>query len=119
MSGTIARAEGITFPPIDDLLEKVPSKYALVVYAAKRAKQINTYTQQIADGMFSTPGPLVPTSPEDKPLTIALEEINQGLLEYSEEDETVEENTQLSDSDLDRELAEADALDDLFKADAE
>ena len=52
----LARRE-LPNPPIDDLLEKVESKYALVVYAAKRARQINTYNLEIADGMFSTPGP--------------------------------------------------------------
>ena len=66
MSGTVASPEGITNPPIDDLLEKVESKYALVVYAAKRARQINTYNLEIAEGMFSTPGPLIDSNPEDK-----------------------------------------------------
>ena len=47
MLGTSARPEGITNPPIDDLLEKVDSKYGLVVEAAKRARQINTYIRQL------------------------------------------------------------------------
>ena len=34
--------EGITAPPIDELLTKVSSKYALVIFAAKRARQINS-----------------------------------------------------------------------------
>lgn len=84
MSGTVAKPEGITNPPIDDLLAKVDSKYALVVYAAKRARQINTYALQMADGMFSTPGPLIPTEPEDKALSIAMREIEQGMLELKE-----------------------------------
>lgn len=84
MSGTVSQPEGITNPPIDDLLEKVDSKYALVVYAAKRARQINTYNQQIADGMFSTPGPLIATSPDDKALGIALCEINEGMLSLND-----------------------------------
>lgn len=84
MSGTIANPEGITNPPIDSLLEKVDSKYALVVYAAKRARQINTYKLQIADGMVSTAGPLVPTEAEDKSLGIALREIDEGLLVLNE-----------------------------------
>ncbi|WP_334169744.1 DNA-directed RNA polymerase subunit omega, partial [Timonella senegalensis] len=37
MSGTIPQPVGITDPPIDNLLEKVDSKYALVVYSSKRA----------------------------------------------------------------------------------
>lgn len=86
MSGSVAKPEGITNPPIDELLEKVDSKYALVVYAAKRARQINTYSLQIADGMFSTPGPLIVTNQDDKPLGIALREINQGMLQLKEFD---------------------------------
>ncbi|MCY0610011.1 DNA-directed RNA polymerase subunit omega, partial [Klebsiella pneumoniae] len=34
---------GITNRPIDELLDRVSSKYALVIYAAKRARQINDY----------------------------------------------------------------------------
>ena len=34
--------EGITNPPIDDLLEKVSSKYALAIYAAKCATSTPT-----------------------------------------------------------------------------
>ena len=33
---------GITDPPIDELLDHVSSKYALVIFAAKRARQINS-----------------------------------------------------------------------------
>ncbi|MET0989672.1 MAG: DNA-directed RNA polymerase subunit omega, partial [Glaciihabitans sp.] len=31
---------GIIDPPIDELLSKVDSKYALVIFASKRARQI-------------------------------------------------------------------------------
>ena len=37
------RDKGIIDPPIDALLEKVDSKYQLVIYASKRARQINDY----------------------------------------------------------------------------
>lgn len=37
---------GITDPPIDELLDHVSSKYALVIFAAKRARQINSYYRQ-------------------------------------------------------------------------
>ena len=42
---------GITNPPIDELLERASSKYALVIYAAKRARQINDYYNQLGDGI--------------------------------------------------------------------
>ena len=76
--------KGIANPPIDQLLEKVDSKYALVIFAAKRARQINSYGQQQDEGVFEFVGPLVPPEKGEKPLSIALREINQGLLEYDE-----------------------------------
>ena len=80
MSGTVAAPEGITNPPIDDLLERVESKYALVIYAAKRARQINAYYSQLGEGLLEYVGPLVDTHVHEKPLSIALREINAGLL---------------------------------------
>ena len=73
--------EGITNPPIDDLLETADSKYALVIYAAKRARQINAYYCQLGEGLLEYVGPLVETAPQEKPLSIALREINAGLLD--------------------------------------
>ncbi|MGW3401981.1 DNA-directed RNA polymerase subunit omega, partial [Streptomyces zhihengii] len=43
MSSSITAPEGIINPPIDELLEATDSKYSLVIYAAKRARQINAY----------------------------------------------------------------------------
>ncbi|GGO19955.1 DNA-directed RNA polymerase subunit omega [Corynebacterium marinum] len=76
--------EGITAPPIDALLAKVSSKYALVIFAAKRARQINSYYQQHDEGVFEFVGPLVTPEPGEKPLSIALREIDAGLLEHEE-----------------------------------
>jgi DNA-directed RNA polymerase subunit omega len=78
--GSIATAEGITNPPIDELLERSASKYALVIFAAKRARQINAYYSQLGEGLLEYVGPLVETTPQEKPLSIALREINSGLL---------------------------------------
>jgi DNA-directed RNA polymerase subunit omega len=80
MAGTVAEPIGITDPPIDELLEHVDSKCALVIYGAKRARQINTYNQQLQDGLLEFVGPLVPSTPEEKSLSIALREINAGQL---------------------------------------
>ncbi len=105
MAGTVAVPEGITNPPIDELLERTSSKYALVIYAAKRARQINAYYSQLGEGLLEYVGPLVDTQPQDpvhppspgpagirrpagrhpaaeKPLSIALREINSGLLTH-------------------------------------
>lgn len=81
MLGTSPTPEGITNPPIDELLDKVDSKYGLVVEAAKRARQINSYTQQLEDNQFDYFGPLVDVEPEEKALGIALREIAEDKLE--------------------------------------
>lgn len=80
MSGIVAQPVGITYPPIDDLLEHVDSKYALVIFAAKRARQINSYNQQLEQNIIQYVGPVVEIDPDDKPLAIALREIDEGLL---------------------------------------
>lgn len=86
MFGIKPDPEGITNPPIDDLLEKVESKYALAVYGATRARQINAYRQEMrnGDGSITHFGPLVDAGPEDKPLSVALEEIAEGKIEWHE-----------------------------------
>ena len=78
------RPEGITSPAIDELLDKVSSKYALAIFAAKRARQINSYYQEQDEGVFEFVGPLVTPEPGEKPLSIALREINAGLLDHEE-----------------------------------
>jgi DNA-directed RNA polymerase subunit omega len=78
--GTIANPEGITNPPIDELLDKTSSKYSLVIFAAKRARQVNAYYSQLGEGLLEYVGPLVETTPQEKPLSIAMREINAGLL---------------------------------------
>ncbi len=80
MSGTTANPIGITNPPIDDLLTRADSKYALVIYGAKRARQINAYYSQLQEGLLEYIGPLVDAQVHEKPLSIALREIDQGLL---------------------------------------
>ena len=72
--------EGIINPPIDELLEVVDSKYGLVIMASKRARQINAYYAQLGEGLLEYVGPLVETHPHEKPLSVALREINENLL---------------------------------------
>lgn len=72
--------EGIINPSIDSLVQKTDSKYALVLFAAKRARQINAYYAQLHEGLFEYVGPLVDTKLNEKPLSIALREINEDLL---------------------------------------
>ena len=80
MSGVTGVPEGITNPPIDELLDKCDSKYALVLYSAKRARQINAYYSQLGEGLLEYVGPLVETHVQEKPLSISMREINADLL---------------------------------------
>jgi DNA-directed RNA polymerase subunit omega len=84
VSGTQPVAEGITNPPIDELLTKTDSKYKLVLYAAKRARQINAYYSQLGEGLLEYVGPLVETHVQEKPLSIALREVNSDLLKLED-----------------------------------
>ncbi len=71
-------------PRIDTLLKRVESRYGVVIAAAKRARQINNYYQQLGEGTFDDfPPPLVESRSKNY-LTIALEEIAQGKIKVSE-----------------------------------
>ncbi len=80
MSGIVANPQGITYPPIDELLERADSKYALVVFAAERARQINAHNSQLESNIIQYVGPVVESEPDDKPLSIALREIVEDKL---------------------------------------
>lgn len=86
MAGPKIDAVGVTNPPIDDLLSKTDSKYRLVLYGAQRARQINAYYSQLGEGLLEYVGPLVDTHVQEKPLSIALREINEDLLTYEQVD---------------------------------
>ena len=57
-------------PSIVDLLEKVDNRYSLVIITSKRARQI-------IDGAETEV-----TVESNKPLTIAINEVNNGFIEY-------------------------------------
>ena len=68
----------IVNPTIVELSEKGDSRYTLVVEASKRARQLVDGAQPLVD-------------PKDmKPLKIAIEEINRGLLTYERDPEEQE-----------------------------
>ena len=94
MSGTVAKPEGITDPPIDDLLDRADSKYALVIYGARRARQINSYFNHLGDSLGTMVPPQV-TSVARKPLSIGFEEIAADKIAYDriegEADDDVED----------------------------
>ncbi len=61
-------------PPIEDLLEKTMSKFTLVTLSSKRARQINSYFNQLGDSLGHMVPPQV-SSVARKPLSIGFEEI--------------------------------------------
>ncbi|HQV56820.1 MAG TPA: DNA-directed RNA polymerase subunit omega [Ilumatobacteraceae bacterium] len=61
-------------PPIEELLGRVDSKFSLVTLAARRARQINSYFNQLGDGLGHMVPPQV-SSIARKPLSISFEEI--------------------------------------------
>jgi DNA-directed RNA polymerase subunit omega len=70
-------------PKIDDLLEAVDSKFSLVILAAKRAREINSYYSQLGEGRGEYVPPLVESGGlRNKPLSIALEEIAEGKVSF-------------------------------------
>jgi DNA-directed RNA polymerase subunit omega len=75
----------ITSPPIDELLKRVPSKYALVILASKRARQLNAYQHALGEGQIdsSFAPPQIESSSRNY-LTMALEELAAGTLEWED-----------------------------------
>ncbi|HEX5450373.1 MAG TPA: DNA-directed RNA polymerase subunit omega [Gaiellaceae bacterium] len=69
-------------PRIDELLAQVDSRYALVIVAAKRARQINNYHHQLGEGTFDEFAPPLIESRSKNYLTMSLEEIAEGKLVY-------------------------------------
>ena len=71
-------------PNIDELLQEgsVDSRYTLVILAAKRAREINSYYSQLGEGRGEFVPPLVESGLGSKPLAIALQEISERKVTY-------------------------------------
>lgn len=69
---------------IEDVINAVGNRFAAVVVAARRARQINAYFSQLGEGVAEHTPPQVPMSPDRAPkaLSLALEEISQELVGY-------------------------------------
>ena len=68
-------------PRNDELLARVDSRYALVIVAAKRARQINNYHHQLGEGTFEEVPPMVESRSKNY-LTMAMEESASGKIGY-------------------------------------
>lgn len=66
--------DSMIYPKVEDLLDRVDSKFSLVTLAAYRARQINSYFNQLGEGLGHSIPPQV-SSVARKPLSIAFEEI--------------------------------------------
>ena len=66
--------DSMIHPNIEGLLDRVDSKFSLVTLASYRARQINSYFNQLGEGLGHMVPPQV-SSVARKPLSIAFEEI--------------------------------------------
>ena len=82
------RRPSLMHPLLEHLTDRCDSKFTLVSLAAKRARQINSYFNQLGEGLGTIVPPQV-TSLSRKPLSISLEEIEAGKIVY-ERPEVVE-----------------------------
>jgi len=88
-------------PPIEELLGRTDSKFTLVTLAARRARQVNSYFNQLGEGLGAIVPPQV-ASTARKPLSIAFEEIAADKITY----ERLDPNAAVADE---LEATEADA----------
>jgi len=58
-------------PSIKDLLEKVDNRYRLVTVTSRRARQLVNHQDFLTED-----------GDNDKPLTTAIDEVNQGFVQY-------------------------------------
>ena len=89
-------------PPIEDLLDKVDSKFTLVALGSARARQVNSYYNSLGEGLGKVVPPQV-ASVSGKPVSIAFEEIAAGKATYTRIDP--EEEAALAEAELDVEDA--------------
>jgi DNA-directed RNA polymerase subunit omega len=68
-------------PPIEELLDRVDSKFTLVALGSMRARQVNAYYNSLGEGIGRVVPPQV-TSVSGKPLSIAFEEIAADKATY-------------------------------------
>jgi DNA-directed RNA polymerase subunit omega len=69
-------------PRVDKLLENTDSHYAAVLVAAKRARQLNSYYRALGEGSYEEYTPPMVETHSGNYLTIALEELAGGKLDY-------------------------------------
>jgi DNA-directed RNA polymerase subunit omega len=86
-------------PPIEDLLDKVDSKFTLVALGSARARQVNSYYNSLGEGLGKVVPPQV-ASVSGKPVSIAFEEIAAGKATYTRPDPEEEAALAAAEADL-------------------
>jgi DNA-directed RNA polymerase subunit omega len=103
----MARAnDSMIYPPIEELLDRVDSKFSLVTLAARRARQINSYFNQLGEGLGTMVPPQV-SSVARKPLSIGFEEIAADKIKSA----PLPDEPEAGEAQADGELVEAAATD--------
>lgn len=91
-------------PPIEELLDRVDSKFSLVTLAARRARDINSYFNQLGEGLGKMVPPQV-SSVARKPLSIGFEEIAADKIVRAElPDEPAETDAESAADDVDADI---------------
>lgn len=90
--------ETMMTPPIEGLLDRADSKFSLVTLAARRARNINSYFNQLGDGLGHMVPPQV-SSTARKPLSIAFEEIASDKIVLTDPPEEPEAPLDLPEGD--------------------
>jgi len=93
-------------PPIETLLDRVDSKFGLVTLAARRARNINAYFNQLGEGLGHMIPPQV-SSVSRKPLSIGFEEIAADKIKSA----PLPDEPEAAEAQADGELVEAAATD--------
>jgi DNA-directed RNA polymerase subunit omega len=75
----VDRRASLMEPRIEQLLERVDSKFTLVTLSAMRAREINDYYNQLGEGLGRIVPPQV-NAVSGKPLSLALEEVRQAKI---------------------------------------
>lgn len=70
----MAAEDTMMTPPVESLMQRTHSKFGLVTLAARRAREINSYFNQLGEGLGTMVPPQV-SSVSRKPLSISFEEI--------------------------------------------
>ena len=92
-------------PEIEGLLDRAESKFRLVALSSQRARQINSYFNQLGEGLGATIPHQLPSTAR-KPLSIAFEEISADKIIPVEVSEPSEEELKLIEAMEESELEE-------------